>query len=116
MAVGIEQSVESPKDRAFVLTGGKGAWAAVDPIGGDIAQKITQSLRDEGTLLVYSSMTGPTTNVGIPDLLYRGVKVGRTFPTCKEEGVCNLNARKVALVMQSMLPKLHDATTHGRRH
>jgi NADPH:quinone reductase-like Zn-dependent oxidoreductase len=61
--------------RAFGWTGGKGAWAAVDPIGGDIAQKITQSLRDDGTLLVYSSMAGMTSNVGIPDLLYRGVKV-----------------------------------------
>ena len=62
--------------RAFDLIGGKGAWAAVDPIGGDIAHKITQSLRDDGTLLVYSSMTDVTSNVGIPDLLYRGVKVG----------------------------------------
>lgn len=48
----------------------------MDPIGGDVAAKITASIRDKGELLVYSSMTGMTSNVGIPDLLYRGVKVG----------------------------------------
>ena len=56
--------------------GGRGAWAAIDPIGGDIAAKITASLRDDGELLVYSLMTVPTTNVGIHDILFRGVKVG----------------------------------------
>ena len=56
--------------------GGKGAWAAFDPIGGDIAAKITASLREDGELFVYSLMTVPTTNVGIHDILFRGVKVG----------------------------------------
>lgn len=55
--------------------GGKGAYGAVDPVGGPFAAKITQSLRDSGTLIVYSSMAGFTSDVGIPDLLYRDVRV-----------------------------------------
>lgn len=47
----------------------------MDPVGGPFAEKISQSLRDSGTLIVYSSMGGVTSEVGIPDLLYRDVRV-----------------------------------------
>ncbi len=55
--------------------GGKGAWAAVDPIGGDIAGKITACLRDDGELIVFGAMSVVTSNVGIRDIMFRGVKV-----------------------------------------
>lgn len=61
--------------RVKEITGGKGAYGAVDPVGGPFAEKITASIRDSGTLIVYSAMGGLTTNVGIPDLLYRDVRV-----------------------------------------
>ena len=58
-------TIKSQLRRVVGPAGGKGAWAAIDPIGGDIAAKMTASLRDDGELLVYSLMTVPTTNVGI---------------------------------------------------
>ena len=47
----------------------------MDPVGGPFVEKITQSIRDSGTLIVYSAMGGLTATVGIPDLLYRDVRV-----------------------------------------
>lgn len=47
----------------------------MDPVGGPFAEKITASIRDHGTMIVYSAMGGLTTSVGIPDLLYRDVRV-----------------------------------------
>ncbi len=48
----------------------------MDPIGGDIAGKITASLRDDGELIVFGAMSVVTSNVGIRDIMFRGVKVG----------------------------------------
>lgn len=57
------------------ITGGKGAYAAVDPVGGPFTEKVTQSVRDSGTVIIYSAMGGLTANAGIPDLLYRDVRL-----------------------------------------
>ena len=48
----------------------------MDPVGGDVAANITASLRDDGELIVFGRMSVPTSNVGIRDLMFRGVKVG----------------------------------------
>ena len=42
---------------------GKGAYAAVEPIGGEITKKMIQSLRDDATLLFYSLMADYTSPV-----------------------------------------------------
>ena len=57
--------------------GGKGAYAVVDPVAGPFAEQLTASVREGGTYLCYSRLGGFTANVGIKDLLYRGVKVCR---------------------------------------
>ena len=57
------------------MAGGKGAYAALDPVAGPFAEKLTQSVRDGGTYLLYSRLGGMTAHVGIEDLLYRGVTV-----------------------------------------
>ena len=50
-------------------------WGAVDPVAGPYAQTMTSLIRDGGQLVLYSRLGGMTANVGISDLLYRGVKV-----------------------------------------
>ncbi len=90
--------------------GGRGAWAAIDPIGGDIAAKITASLRDDGELLVYSLMTVPTTNVGIHDILFRGVKVGGCPRQRRRHRIWYT---RVASARRSRCDRMQGATLHG---
>lgn len=56
-------------------TGGKGAYAAIDPVAGPFSQQIGQSLRDRATYIIYSRLGGMTANIGIADLIYRGIVV-----------------------------------------
>ena len=60
-----------------MAAGGGGAYAVIDPVAGPFAEKLTQSVRDGGTYLVYSRLGGMTAHLGIPDLLYRDVRVRR---------------------------------------
>ena len=52
-------------------------WGAVDPVAGPYAQTVSGMIRDGGQYVLYSRLGGMTANVGISDLLYRGVTVRR---------------------------------------
>ena len=56
-------------------------WGAVDPVAGPYAQTMSSMIRDGGQYVLYSRLGGMTANVGIPDLLYRGVTVRRYQPS-----------------------------------
>ncbi|KAL4427108.1 hypothetical protein ABPG77_001112, partial [Micractinium sp. CCAP 211/92] len=55
------------------ITGGKGAYAALECVGGDVTQKILQCTRDGGTVFVYGAMASFELKACIPDLLFRDV-------------------------------------------
>jgi NADPH:quinone reductase-like Zn-dependent oxidoreductase len=55
------------------ITNGKGAYGAVDAVGGDLALKLSQVVRDDGTIILYSFLGGEQVNVSGADLLLRHV-------------------------------------------
>ncbi len=57
------------------VAGGKGAYAAVDCVGGSGTAAVTQSLRERGTLILWGAMAGFTTTMFIPDIIFRFVQV-----------------------------------------
>jgi NADPH:quinone reductase-like Zn-dependent oxidoreductase len=46
------------------ITGGKGAYAALEPVGGEITKAIIQSVRNDGHVLIYGAMSGIEFTVG----------------------------------------------------
>ena len=61
--------------RVKEITGGKGAYAAVDAVGGAGVERLTNSLRDFGTVLIYGAMSGLQFTGSVVDCLFRGVTV-----------------------------------------
>ncbi|KXN67389.1 GroES-like protein [Conidiobolus coronatus NRRL 28638] len=55
------------------ITNGKGAYGALDPVGDDVAFKLSQAVRDDGTIILYSLLGGYQVNVSGADLLLRHV-------------------------------------------
>ena len=60
-------------DHVKAMTGGKGAWGAVECVGGDLLTSVASSVRSNGTVLIYGAMSGLGASFSIPDLLFRGV-------------------------------------------
>lgn len=56
-------------------TGGKGAHAAIDAVGGEMTQKVAMALRDGGTVYVYGALSGDPIQVDTLDTLYKYKKV-----------------------------------------
>lgn len=57
------------------ITGGKGAWAALEPVCGPGTAAITASIRDSGVCLVYGAMQDFTFTGGVGDVLFRYVNI-----------------------------------------
>ncbi|KXN68852.1 NAD(P)-binding protein [Conidiobolus coronatus NRRL 28638] len=55
------------------ITKGKGAYGVIDAVGGDLALKLSQVVRDNGTIILYGFLGGFQVNVSGPDLLLRHV-------------------------------------------
>ena len=62
---------EDVKARVQEITGGSGAWAALECVGGDATGQVVSALREGGTCLVYGAMASFEFKAGIPDLLFR---------------------------------------------
>lgn len=56
-------------------TGGKGAYAAIDAVSGEVTQKVAMALRDGGTVYVYGALSGDPIQVDTLDTLYKYKKV-----------------------------------------
>ncbi|KAK9829316.1 hypothetical protein WJX72_005163 [[Myrmecia] bisecta] len=62
-------STENVVDRVKQITGGKGAYAAIDAVSGELAQQVFSSLRDQGSQFEYGALSGDTVTLKIMDLL-----------------------------------------------
>ncbi|KXN71462.1 NAD(P)-binding protein [Conidiobolus coronatus NRRL 28638] len=68
------------------ITNGKGAYGAIDAVGGDLAFKLSQVVRDDGTVILYSILGGEQVNVSGADLLLRHISyTGFLFPKYFED-------------------------------
>jgi NADPH:quinone reductase-like Zn-dependent oxidoreductase len=65
-----EPGLDIPK-KIRELTGGEGAWDAVNPIGGEINAEIMKGLRNHGRDLIFSLLKGPNAAVPMGDLHFR---------------------------------------------
>ncbi|KAI8106698.1 hypothetical protein M9434_001352 [Picochlorum sp. BPE23] len=93
----VSQDGSSIQDKVMEITGGKGAYAAVECVGGTVFKGCASSLRASGTILIYGAMSSLEMTVAIPDVLFRGVTV-RGFwlvpyfvhaPVEKKRAMCN---------------------------
>ena len=55
--------------------GGKGIYAAIDAVGGELTQQVALALRDGGSVHVYGALSGKPTQVDTLDMLYKYKKV-----------------------------------------
>jgi NADPH:quinone reductase-like Zn-dependent oxidoreductase len=105
------------------ITNGKGAYGALDSVGGDIAFKLSQVVRNDGTVILYSILGGYQVNISGADLLLRHVNyTGFLFPKYFQDigrdkfyetvsKVFDLFANKVKPLPSKIYPaeKVHDA-------
>ncbi|KXN64914.1 NAD(P)-binding protein, partial [Conidiobolus coronatus NRRL 28638] len=55
------------------ITNGKGAYGVIDAVGGNLALKLSQLVRDDGTIILYGFLGGEQVNVSSTDLLMRHI-------------------------------------------
>lgn len=55
------------------VTGGSMAWGGIDAVGGELTAKVTGSIRNDGTVLIYGAMSGLQFTGSIVDALFRNV-------------------------------------------
>ncbi|CAK9859102.1 unnamed protein product [Sphagnum jensenii] len=65
----INSSTEDMVSRVKELTGGKGAFAAIDAVGGILTKSVGNSLRNGGRLFVYGKLGGPDVVLSSADLI-----------------------------------------------
>jgi NADPH:quinone reductase-like Zn-dependent oxidoreductase len=61
-------------DEVKSITNGKLAYAAVDAVGGNLGIKLSQSVKDNGHILLYGALGGPILNVSAVEVLYRNIQ------------------------------------------
>jgi trans-2-enoyl-CoA reductase len=61
--------------RVKEITGGRGAYAALDAVAGDGVEAVVASLRAGGTAFVYGAMAGLGLRASVVDILFRGCAV-----------------------------------------
>ena len=59
----------------LVHTGGNGAYAAIDAVGGETTKQVAMALQDGGTVYVYGALSGDPIQVDTLDTLYKYKKV-----------------------------------------
>ena len=62
-------------EEVMKITGGKGAYGAIECVGGTIFKACASSVRVNGTIFIYGAMSGLDMTVFIPDPLFRGVSI-----------------------------------------
>lgn len=76
-ALGADEVIVSGEEdiaaRVMEITGGKGAYAAIDSVGGEIFGALASAVRPGGTVIIYGAMSGLQATFSIPDPLFRGV-------------------------------------------
>jgi NADPH:quinone reductase-like Zn-dependent oxidoreductase len=82
--------------RVMELTGGRGAWGAVDAVAGDMTGRLAEAVRPGGTVLVYGALSAKTRTLNVTDLLGRDVAV-RGFMLVRWLDGLSAEARDAAL-------------------
>eukprot|EP00897_Mesotaenium_endlicherianum_P000140 jgi/Mesen1/10126/ME000075S09632 len=67
---------ENVVERVKELTGGKGAYGAIDGVAGGITAELAASVRDGGQVLVVGAMAGSQMSVNVSDVVFRNVRIG----------------------------------------
>lgn len=62
-------------ERVKEITGGKGAFAAIDAVGGQMTKQLSLALRDGGTVYVYGALSNEPVQVDNLDTLYKFKRV-----------------------------------------
>lgn len=92
--------------RVKEITAGRGAWAALDAVPGDMTQTLASSLQEGGLIFVYGKLGGFSSTVNVADL-FRSVSVTgfnnwNTLKDFKKREAC---AAEVApLVISDVIP------------
>lgn len=58
-----------------MCTEGRGAYAAIDAVGGETTKQLSLALRDGGTVYVYGALSGEPIQVDTLDTLYKYKRV-----------------------------------------
>lgn len=110
----IVSSKEDVVKRVKEITGGRGAYAALECVGGDITEKVVQSTREGGTVFIYGAMASFELKVAIPDLLFRDVTLKGFWlnPYLTQAG------ERRGKILQEVMQLLADGTitTSGGQH
>jgi trans-2-enoyl-CoA reductase len=61
--------------RVKEITGGKGAWGALDSVAGTMTQTLASCVRDGGQIFVYGRVSGLVLSINVMDLLDRKVQI-----------------------------------------
>lgn len=70
-----EETSAGITEEVMEITGGNGAYGAIECVGGGIFKACASSVRMNGTILIYGAMSGLEMTVFIPDPLFRGVTI-----------------------------------------
>jgi NADPH:quinone reductase-like Zn-dependent oxidoreductase len=78
-ALGADEVIVSTEEdipaRVMEITGGTGAYGAIECVGGELFGPISDSVRAGGTAIIYGAMSGLTATFSIPAVLFKGVTV-----------------------------------------
>jgi NADPH:quinone reductase-like Zn-dependent oxidoreductase len=77
-AIGADEVLNTEDGSDFVaeikrITNGKGAYGAFDAVGGDLGLSLSQSVRDNGSVLLYGNFGGFEVKVDSMELMLRNV-------------------------------------------
>eukprot|EP00877_Chromochloris_zofingiensis_P013456 jgi/Chrzof1/8364/Cz03g07200.t1 len=70
----INTASENLVERVHRITGGAGAWAAVDAVGGDLTLQLSLAVRDNGKIVVYGALAGGEFKGHIISVIFRGLR------------------------------------------
>lgn len=64
--------------------GGKGAYTAIDAVGGEMTKQLSLALQDGGTVYVYGALSGDPIQMDTLDTLYKYKRVEvRAYLSCR---------------------------------
>ena len=107
----IVSTKEKLVDRVMEITGGKGAILSLDPVGGDGTADVASSTSVGGQVVIYGALADLKIVVGVPDVLFRDVKISGFWVAKWLES--DLKGGKRQKMLQEALDLMSDGTLVG---
>mmetsp|Transcript_3622 Transcript_3622/g.5495 ORF Transcript_3622/g.5495 Transcript_3622/m.5495 type:complete len:343 (+) Transcript_3622:96-1124(+) len=109
-AIGADEVFLESEDwvsKVKAVTGGAGAYGAIDPVAGRMVAMLTSAVRPNGQVIIYGAMNGLEFSGSVLDVLFRGVVVKGFWVTAwtNEHGV-----EPMRKVVESIWPLLKQKT------